>query len=270
MLTTREGVEATGKQGLRVVDSEFGPKCWTLDRFWMLTDSDDLGFAPHAQNDGYWEAWITAWLARELTPETCFIDVGANHGYYSLLAASMGCDVLAFEPQAKLAMLLAQSIAANGFRDKLKVRIAAAGDRWGPIDMIVPHGHGMNASVSYTPESPHGYTKMRVAMMPLDYFAPMFTQAPMLIKIDAEGAEPIVWAGMQKLLARKTPTMVLLEYRWDRYADPMAFAEALFDAGEVSFIGTDSEEYHVLGPDMLAQRQHEDWMLVIRPKAHVS
>lgn len=38
---------------------------------------------------GTWEPHLTAWIHQRLTPGATFIDVGANIGYYSLLAAHL-------------------------------------------------------------------------------------------------------------------------------------------------------------------------------------
>ncbi len=46
---------------------------------------------------GIWEPSITMQVQRELTkyPQAMFLNIGANIGYYSLLAASMGHHVIA-------------------------------------------------------------------------------------------------------------------------------------------------------------------------------
>jgi precorrin-6B methylase 2 len=38
---------------------------------------------------GVWEPRITGWVSRHLAPGDTFIDVGANIGYYSLLASPL-------------------------------------------------------------------------------------------------------------------------------------------------------------------------------------
>ena len=51
-------------------------------------------------SDGIWEPYITPIVQRALNkyPDAAFIDVGANLGYYSILAARMGHHVIAVEP----------------------------------------------------------------------------------------------------------------------------------------------------------------------------
>jgi hypothetical protein len=51
-----------------------------------------------------------------------------------------------------------------------------------------------------------------------------------LIKIDAEGAEPEIWEGMQQTLLRHNP-IVVLEFSPARYKDAAGFARAIEAAG---------------------------------------
>lgn len=265
MLTTRDAVERTGKQGVAVQDHDLGYACRILDRYWLVADPDDHGFTPHARTDGFWEAWITAWMARELSSNHVFVDVGANVGYYTLFAASLGCRVVAYEPQSGLAERVHAAVTLNDWTESVNVVNAAIGSTRGRLPLTIPRHHGMNASLTHSGYTPSGeYTSYEVDVVPLDVLQPWMPERPMLIKIDAEGAEPLVWAGMQQLLTRAGPTTVLMEYRWDRYNDPVGFASQMFDKHQVSHVEYDSSEVPVSDPAALATRPHEDWMLVLR------
>ena len=98
-------VERVGRDHHSSEEKEDGFLCKTLGSFWLYADKEDKGYAPHAINDGYWESWITFWMYKNVKPHHTVLDIGANHGYYSLMLASLGCTVVASEPQPKLATL---------------------------------------------------------------------------------------------------------------------------------------------------------------------
>src|SRR5574341_284794 len=58
------------------------------------------------------EADTVAWIS-EMKASEVFVDVGANIGIYSVLAAKYGCKVYAFEPEAENYVLLCRSIKFN-------------------------------------------------------------------------------------------------------------------------------------------------------------
>src|SRR4029077_1711007 len=56
------------------------------------------------------------------------VDIGANVGWYTLLAAHFGAGmVFAFEPQIALASLLVKSVRVNGYGDRVRVLPFACG-----------------------------------------------------------------------------------------------------------------------------------------------
>lgn len=80
------------------------------------TDSD-IHVSKRIAEEGIWEDYETALILDLLTPSACFVDVGANLGYYSVLAGvAVGEQgrVYAFEPEQKNFDLLERNIAHNG------------------------------------------------------------------------------------------------------------------------------------------------------------
>src|ERR671922_2698937 len=65
---------------------------------------------------GSWEPPLSAWIRRALRPGDVFVDVGANLGYFSLLAAravAPGGSVVAIEAAAETVRRLEANIARN-------------------------------------------------------------------------------------------------------------------------------------------------------------
>jgi FkbM family methyltransferase len=264
----RHHVETTGKAGVHVEPHPLGDQCRMLSAYWLVADPEDLGFTPHARNDGFWEAWITAWIMREMNRGVAFVDVGANMGYYGLLACSMDCPTYFFEPQPKLVALLQASIALNQYEQLARLGAVAVGDAPSTAVFTVPKGHGMNATFAYAVSTPgltdDDYTQYAVSVRPLDaMLANWELDRPLLIKVDAEGAEPHIWAGMQEIWKTRKPT-VLLEYRADRYVDPIGFAEQLMSSGKTTYVDTTGEEVPLTSHEILTDHPHQDWMVVVR------
>ena len=66
---------------------------------------------------GVWEPYETSLVLRLLQPGDVFVDVGANIGYFSVLAASLVGDagkVFAFEPDPDNFQLLCANAELNG------------------------------------------------------------------------------------------------------------------------------------------------------------
>ena len=73
-----------------------------------------------------WERIVA--LSRGVPKGSRFVDVGANLGYFSLAAASLGYSVVSFEPMSRNARKLARSVARNGFKDRVTLYQNAVGD----------------------------------------------------------------------------------------------------------------------------------------------
>ncbi|CAH1779943.1 unnamed protein product [Owenia fusiformis] len=75
------------------------------------------------KQDGVWEAPVVRVFMKLLSnhPHLNLIDIGAHVGMYSLLAASMGREVLAIEPVISNVKLLHAAINLNHFKDRIKI-----------------------------------------------------------------------------------------------------------------------------------------------------
>ena len=79
--------------------------------------SSDIYISGSLWSSGVWEPALTALLqsALRLYPEAALLDIGANIGYYTLLAATMGHPVVAVEPAPGNLQRLTQGLKVNGF-----------------------------------------------------------------------------------------------------------------------------------------------------------
>lgn len=237
---TRAEVENIGRAGSCLwLDAPEGFAARYLSSFWLYLERDDEAFTPHAA-DGFWEAWITCWMSKQFENHERFIDIGANVGYYSMMAAKAGLLTAAVEPNPALVRMLWDTAALNNIFRNFEVVDVALSDGYGEISLVIPEGHSGGA---YIAES--GGVTVPVRKFD-DYFAFARNQN-VLIKIDAEGAEPKIWAGMQRYFSENNCT-VILEWETVRF-DAEAFAKELLAEGKnhvwyVDFAGNEIPLVH--------------------------
>lgn len=163
---------------------------------------------------GGYEPEETRWALSQLAPGDTAIDVGANIGYFTVLFADrVGATghVIAFEPCRHVAELLARSIAENRFEKRVSLRPAAVGDVPGEMQLaFLSPELGTNSGGSYLLPSkataPAGHSIMPVSVVTLD--EEELPGRVALLKIDAEGAEPLVLKGARGLLQRDRPKIL--------------------------------------------------------------
>lgn len=221
--------------------------CRVLGRYKMYVDLRDRGFVPHLMFEGYWEYWITAFLWRNVKPGMIVADLGANHGYYSILMADLVGEhghVHAFEPNPRMAELLRDNVAVNGFWHVVRVHEDAVGaEAATAARLAVPVKDPKNAHLLPPGEGgdeepdPARQLVHRVSVVTLDEAI----EGPVdMVKIDIEGAEGDAWRGMQRLIARSPDIGILMEFNPARCDDPEGLLQdmaARFPLREVPFDG---------------------------------
>ena len=234
-----------------------------LGRHKMFLRSADRGFACHVMLDGYWEMWLTQFLATRVQPGMTVIDVGANFGYYTLLmgeAVGATGRVLAVEPNPEAASLLQESVNLSGHGARTRLMPKALGASAGHAWLYAPHGEPKNASLVGQPDLPGG-TTIEVATITLDEVALGYPKID-LVKIDAEGGEQGIVAGMQQLIVRDRP-LIVLEFNAARYAEPEAFLDSLLvHYGDAVELRPDGDIVPLDRPSVLDQASREDRLLV--------
>jgi FkbM family methyltransferase len=147
-----------------------------------------------------------------LKPGDTFIDIGANHGSFSIVASQLvGASglVVAVEPQPRLYQAVEQSLAANAL-GKFQVYPVAVGDREGEIELLMPQGTSGSAGIYAAHSGTHAHRSVTV---PLKRFAdlvdwPSFP-GKAVIKLDIEGSEPAFLAGAAPLIVALRPPLIM-------------------------------------------------------------
>lgn len=240
--------------------------CRSLGRYKIFVDTRDVGLSSHLMLDGYWEMWITETLVSSIGAGMVVADIGANVGYFTLLMADLvGPDgsVHAFEPNPRLAQRLVNSIAVNGFADRVELHEVALGEVDGEhAVLVVPPSEPKNGyMIPFSGELPEHGTLVPTARLDA---RPDWSRIE-LAKIDVEGAEQFVWAGMQGLLAGSMLKTVILEFTPGRYPDPGAFLDTICTSGfSLAYIDLRRGITQTTRDWVLAQPPREDIMLYLR------
>lgn len=174
--------------------------------------------------DGIYEPETTLYLRNTIRPGKVFVDVGANIGYFSILAAKLGATVYAFEPSPKNYEALSNNVRTN------KVNIftlqSAVSNHDGYATFHVREGGSTTDSLLklYSDAMP---TKVRVST--LDTTLPSHVD---YIKIDTEGADLSVLQGAEDTLKNNPHCIIIIEYsrlNFKNETTPEQFLQTLKD-----------------------------------------
>jgi FkbM family methyltransferase len=153
----------------------------------------------------------TASIARALSPGDVFFDVGANVGYYTLLASGRVGEqgrVVAFEPVVRNLAFLHRHLELNRARNVTVLPFACAGESgYGFFEAgdTVATGHLAGSDRGGAPPA----AATPVHLVTIDGMVRLLGLRPTVMKIDVEGAEHDVLRGASETLATCRPRIFL-------------------------------------------------------------
>ena len=134
-----------------------------------------------------------------------FVDVGANIGSYSILAATKGARVIAIEPVPSTFKVLKQNILLNELDEQIEVMNIGLGSKEENLKFSIKQGatnHVLNKEEK---------TKQSVKVLVRSLDDVLDGRIPKIIKIDVEGFETKVIEGARKTLANPNLLAVIME-----------------------------------------------------------
>lgn len=238
----------------------YGPRGAARRRIWYGTVEPHFAWAPHRfvastrfgdrfEGDtrdilqqylyyfGVWEPNLTRLLRESLQPGDVFVDVGANIGYFTLLAARLvrpSGRVVAIEPSPRLHASLQRNLARNRVANVRALDVAVL-DEAGRVPLYAGTAH--HSGLTTTRPERGLELECSVDALPLsEILEPEEVQAARLIKIDVEGAEAAVVQSLRPLLPRcRDDLEVVVEVDAELLArqgrDPAALFAVFSEAG---------------------------------------
>lgn len=216
----------------RLLEPKSGRVVCRLDGYDIELDLRDRVVAHIIARFKIWEPGETALLKSALQPQMTFVDIGANVGYFSLLAAKAEARVFAFEPNPLNQQLLESSIARNKFTHVTLFKCALS-DHTGTATLHSDRNNFGSPSLALAnvPEPDGEHT---VSLATLDESLPPDIPVD-IIKIDVQGAEAAVFRGARDVIERSPNLRILMEF-WPKGIrncgdDPQAMLEQLVAVG---------------------------------------
>jgi FkbM family methyltransferase len=138
-----------------------------------------------------------------IKPGSVVLDVGANIGIYTLLAAKRGARVFAIEADPRNLESLRHHVRLNGFDDRVTIFPIAVGAKEGTVTIYRFHGNWGHSNLF------EGTDPVQVPMRTIDslHLPPID-----VCKVDIEGSELNALKGMESTLARSPQMKLLVEY----------------------------------------------------------
>jgi len=194
----------------KLQEEAFKPRLVELDDFKIYVRKNDFFIGAVIANTRNYEPYVTDEVRRLLKPGMVFIDIGANIGYFSLLAAALvgrTGKVYAFEPNPDNCRMFEKSVEVNGFEniELFPYAVAEAGQTFN-LDVGGTNSNGR--IIDFSPQAVPGQaTPLSIEAVVLDEALPDLERVD-VIKLDIEGAEPRAWQGMQQIVNKFRPALV--------------------------------------------------------------
>ena len=226
----------------------------------------EIDFETLVSRNPLYEKEVFSILEPRLADYDAVVEIGANVGMFSLFFAraferlgKSNSRVFVFEPSRKAYLRLLQNLKLNSVRN-VHAFNCAVGAETGFADFFEPEGHLTNGSLlaDFASRFSSSVQVTRTLVLDAELLNHLFSREDrLLIKIDVEGAEGQVLAGLSRMIIDRQPDIILEVL--PMYQDALNTLEFLKVAGYQFFNVTDRG---AVGHPQFAASQFRDWLLV--------
>lgn len=213
---------------------------------------------------GMWEPFESMLFARLCETATQVLDLGANIGWYSILAAhqlGQSGHIIAFEPDATNAHLLRINAASGDSAGRIEVHQSAVGDQQGELSLFRSTTN-LGDHRLFADDEARDCNLVPVITLD-EFFASRTGPLPDLVKSDTQGSEARIFRGAGGLLAQGWRPLWILEF-WPfgltrSGDDPLGFWHQLQELGYLTFeVAEHNPVLVMLTEERLLRRLQED------------
>ena len=198
---------------------------------WWLAGNDVIDDAIFTGN---FEDSERRFIQAFLEPGMTVLDIGAHHGFYSMLAAKMVGPtgrVMSFEPSHRERERLSVHLRLNRILDRVSVSPVALGRETAESTLYVVAGRDTGCNSLRPPAVTEPTQTVQVPVTSLDTFLAQQNVARVdFIKMDVEGGELGVLEGAEELLGRHPRPVILAELADSRTLPWGYSASAIYDS----------------------------------------
>lgn len=257
----------------------------------VYVDSRDISVAPALMMDGHWEPETTKVFTSLLRPGDTFIDVGANMGYFGIVAGTVingaaGGSIHMIEANPKLVPLVFKSINVTGLLGTASVANFAVSDQPGEVDLHIVKDLWGSSSLENLDEqfrllaaSSSTVTfeveeTVTVPAITLDAYAEQESLGKVdLVKIDIEGHEERAYQGMARIIDENRDNMrLLIEYSRGQYQDPIGFLDQI--KNDFKFVYAiehgNGQLTEVAGFDEVVELAGNSWIMLVASNSEIT
>lgn len=263
-----DGAAGPGWRGRRwsVVNQDQPPSRIDCDGYQLFADPDDQHIGAPIIEGVEHEPHVAAVFRERLHAGDVVLDVGANIGIFTMLAASrVGHEgrVIAVEPISRNRQMIGRAARANGFR-QIEIIAAAASDKVGTIELRTHPETSNAATLAASGERLRGRMgrSVTVPMLDLDERLADLDRLD-LLKIDIAGMEPLALLGFERTLTRLRPVLLSEFHPWaierateTKAIDYLRWLRTLYPA--ITVLHRDGSRQRCIEPEMVMQIWREE------------
>jgi FkbM family methyltransferase len=159
-------------------------------------------------NHGFWENHLIYIYSNLIKPTDTILDAGANIGFHTVQFARLGSKVYAYDPQPMVFNILSANILINGVTEKVEQYRLGLSDKVGTMKMESLSKHDQKNGMHNF--GGRGLTNDETGEESVELVT--FDRDVDVIKIDIQGSEIYAFRGMESVIDRCEPWIMLENY----------------------------------------------------------